>query len=63
MGGKPFIDNGLDRWGYRPILKTLSGEKGSELAPDFGGLGGLALAAPWKIRDGTGEIRRFGQGF
>ena len=63
MGGKPFIDNGLDRRGYRPILKTLSGEKGSELAPDFGGLGGLALAASWKIRDGTGEIRRFGQGF
>ena len=63
MGGKLFIDNGLDRWGYRPILKTLSGEKGCELAPDFGGLGGLALAARWKIRDGTGEIRRFGQGF
>ena len=45
MGGKPFVDNGLDRRGYRPILKTLLREKGSELAPDFGGLGGLALAA------------------
>ena len=21
MGGGPFVDNGLDRWGYRPILK------------------------------------------
>ena len=33
MGGKPFVGKGLDRRGYRPILKTLSGEKGSELAP------------------------------
>ena len=63
MGGKRFSGNGLDRRGYRPILETLPREKGSELAPDFSGLGGLALAASGKIRDGIGEIRRFGQGF